>query len=102
MTEVKRAIAFYDSDFRLIGLPVTITKPVPPCWNPPEELDGCTAIQAVSNGVLVGQASTVYGTWHYNLVGGPSHLPDVGASHRDSLKEIFTFFSEAMLLSAAE
>ena len=96
---IERKINFYDFDFDLIRS-VDITQPVPPCWSPPGDLDGCTAIQAVSNGMVIGLASKVNSCWHYNLVGGPSHLPKVGASQHDSLKEIATFFAEAMLLSA--
>ena len=101
MTEVKRVVAFYRDNFEHVRS-IQITHPVPACWSPPEYLADCNAIQAVSNGVVVGQASRVGVTWHYNLVGGPSHLPDVGASQEDSIKEIVSFFAEAMLLSAAE
>lgn len=93
-----RKINFYDYDFDLIKS-VDITHPVPPCWEPSGDLDAAVAIQAVVGETLIGLASKVGVTWSYNLVGGPGHLPPVGASQRDSLREIVTFFSEAMLLS---
>jgi hypothetical protein len=93
-----RSISFYDWNFDLIKS-IPITRPVPPCWQPSEDLDACTAIQAVSNGHIIGMASKVNTVWAYNLVGGAGHLPDRGSSHQDSLREIATFMSEALLLS---
>lgn len=98
---IRRAIAFYNSDFTLIES-VPITKPMPSCWQPSDKLDAARAIQAVSNGTVIGLASKVGATWHYNLVGGNGHLPPLGASHQEAIKEIVAFFCEAMLLSPAE
>jgi hypothetical protein len=96
-TMIEKKITFYGGNFELIRA-IDITRPVPECWVPPSEFDACNAIQATSNGIVIGLASRVGVTWHYNLVGGQSHLPKVGATQADSLKEIATFFSEALLL----
>lgn len=99
--EVTREIVFYRDNFERVRS-IQITHPVPECWSPPEYLADANAIQAVSNGIVIGKASRIGVSWHYNLVGGPGHLPPVGATQSDSLKEIVTFFAEALLLSAVE
>jgi hypothetical protein len=52
-TMIEKKITFYGGNFELIRA-IDITRPVPECWVPPSEFDACNAIQATSNGIVIG------------------------------------------------